>query len=51
MARRLNPLRRLKDWLWVAIAVVLNIPLPWEGTRLKKKGAPGRTGSPHRHQS
>ena len=29
--------KALKDWIWVAVAVVLQIPLPWEGTAKKKR--------------
>ncbi len=34
----MNPLQKIKDWAWVALAVVLQIPLPWEGTAKKKRG-------------
>jgi hypothetical protein len=39
-------LKKLKDWAWVAVAVVLQIPLPWEGTPKKKR--PARKHKAHR---
>ena len=35
----MNPLKKLKDWAWVVVAVALQIPLPWEGTAKKKRPA------------